>query len=191
MKKLIFLPFLLFLITFSSCELINEVIPDVPKTVPFTYPIVIDANVPTGMTEEEFIDITQYEEYQEYSQYVTGYIVDSVTYAITDYGAPEDLYFSGEVLAWQDNENNPVTLAAVNSVGLKNVYDEGEEKIMAEEGTAYEQLVGWLDDPGSFNIKFKFGFETEEGADYVFDPEDIGSEFTLQIKFYLTIVTGF
>lgn len=191
MKNAVFLPVILVFLSFSSCEMISEIIPDAQTKVTFTYPLVIDENVPVGVTEGEFIDITTYDEYQQYSQYITGYVLDSVTYAISEYDAPEDLHFSGKIMAWQDVENDAITLATAEDVDLKAVYDGEEEKIMAEEGTSYEQLVTWLDDPGTFNIKFEYGFETEEGADYVFDPEDIGSTFTLKIKLYLTMITGF
>jgi len=189
MKKLSILPAVILALSLNSCELVNQLIPDVEKPISNTYPIVIDSNTPTGYTSEEFIDITAYEEYDQYAQYITGYAIEKVTFTIEEFDAPDDLYFEGKVVAFDEGEATVVEPASLSSVNLADLANEGEQDLTGDE-SAIEQVVSWLEDPGSFNLRFEYSFENEDGTTYQFEEADYGSGFDLKITIYLVMITG-
>ena len=190
MKKFI-IPLFAILFFLTSCEVINQLVPDVDSVVTVSYTIPIDENLPTGVSDTTLVDITEYPEYQDYSQYVTGYELEKITYEITDYDdAPEDLYFEGSIIAEDSIASTTVVVADIELVKLLDLANnEGTTDMLLDEA-GKDQLLDWLDDPGTFNAHFEFGFKNEDGTDYNFDPEDLGSSFKVKVNYHLVIITG-
>lgn len=191
MKKALLLIFLPAFAVFTSCEMLNEFIPDIDKVVSETYEFVIEEDVPTGMTEATFVDIRDSDEFQTYSQYVDGYLVNKATYEILDYDAPEDLYFTGTIEVTDVDSTTTVKLAEIAPENLNHLSTIGEEQDFVLDSAAMMQVVSWMEDPGSFNISFAYAFQNADGSDYVFEEADFGSSFKVKTNLYLSILTNF
>jgi|SRR6056297_277595 len=190
MKRNRWIPVVLGLLLLSSCEIIDQLVPDVEKTVTETFDVIIDANVATGETEKIFVDVTDSDEYQDYKDNIKGYEINEITFEINNYNAPEDLYFTGNIVAFDDAESTFVTIGDLDPVSLKEVADDASEYPVYQGEDGFEQVLEWLEDPGNFNLKFTYNFQNEMGTDYSFEPEDFGSTFQLKVHFYMTILTG-
>lgn len=190
MKRLFFLPILAMFIGLSSCEVVNQLIPDVDEVFTQTYNVTINEDVPTGISDTTLIDVTSSEDFDDYSQYLSGYEITKVTYEIVDYDAPEDLYFSGSINAFDIDETTNVVLGSFASFNLADAASLGEESEVEQDADAVEQVISWLDNPGSFNLNFSYGFEDAQANTYVFAEEDFGSTFKVKVNFHVTILTG-
>lgn len=189
MKKII-VPLFAIFFTLTSCELVNQLVPDVETKLVQTYLVTIDEDAPAGVTDTSLIDIADYPEFQDYEQYVNGYSIDSIAYEILEYNAPDDLYFSASINAFDVDEVTEVTVGDIQSVSLLELSNETEPTLITQDEVAIDQLLSWLDDPGTFNVNCEFGFENMDGTDYSFAAEDIGSTFKIKVTFYLLINTG-
>jgi hypothetical protein len=189
MKRLTYLALFILSVALYSCDELGDLVPDIDKVVTESYQVTIDANVPTGVTDTIFIDVQEYPEYQDYKQYVSGYKVNKIGYLLEDYNAPEDLFFTGSIIATDSANVTEIVVGTVPSLSLFDLSTMVEEGEMVLDTVAVNQLINWIEDPGNFNIKFQFKFENSDGSDYNFVEEDFGSTFTMKVKLYLTIVT--
>lgn len=190
MKRNRWIPVVLGLLLLSSCEVIDQLVPDVEKTITETFDVTIDANVATGETEKIFVDVTDLDEYQDYKDNIKGYEINEITFEIINYNAPEDLYFTGNIVAFDDAESTFVTIGDLDPVSLKEAADAASEYPVYQGEDGFDQVLEWLEDPGNFNLKFTYNFQEEMGDDYTFEPEDFGSTFQFRVHFYMTILTG-
>ncbi len=191
MKKIVFISVFVIFAGFTSCDMLGDFIPDIDKVVSETYEFVIDENIAEGITEEEFIDIREYEEFQTYSQYVDGYMLSKATYEILDFNAPEDLHFTGSIEVTDVDSTTTVTLATIAPENLGHLSTIGEEGDFVLDTVAVAQVIAWMEDPGSFNISFAYAFQNADGSEYEFEEEDFGSSFKVKTNLYLTISTNF
>ena len=189
-KPILFLPTLVVMIVLGSCGLISEAVPDVDTKISNTYQITINSSDPSGMFTTSFIEIQDNPDFAEYDEYITGYAINKITYEIIKYNAPEDLYFSGSVLAYDKDSITVVNVGEISSVNLLEISNlEGASEVPADT-EATEQIVSWLDDPGTFNFSFTYDFENQDGTPYVFSQEEFGSSFSLKATLYLALLTG-
>ncbi|MEX0981937.1 MAG: hypothetical protein WD577_04605 [Bacteroidales bacterium] len=191
MKRVFFLFVLAVFAGLTSCDMLGDVIPDIDKVVTETYEFVIDESIAEGITEEEFIDIRAFEEFQTYSQYVDGYLLSKATYEILDFNAPEDLYFTGSIKVSDVDSTTLMTLATIAPENLEHLSSFGEEQEFVLDTAAVTQVIEWMEDPGSFNISFSYAFQNADGSDYEFAEEDFGSSFKVKTNLYLIISTNF
>jgi len=191
MRKVLFISVLAVFAGLTSCDMLGDFIPDIDKVVSETYEFVIDENIAGGITDEEFIDIRAYEEFQTYSQYVDGYMLSKATYEILDFNAPDNLYFTGSIEVTDVDSTTTVTLATIAPENLEHLSTIGEEREFVLDTVAVAQVIAWMEDPGSFNISFSYAFQNADGSDYEFAEEDFGSSFKVKTNLYLTISTNF
>jgi hypothetical protein len=190
MKTIAYLSILVISLALTSCEMINNLIPDVEKTESETFPIYVDKNEPSGVTDTTIIDITTTDEYKEYKDRIKGYKVKWITAEIENYNGPDDLYFSGEIICFDDQGQTVVSAGKVTEISLKDMDDKDMEEKLYDGKEGYDQIVRWLKKPGKFNIRFEYKFTDAMGVDYNFTPEEIGANFTLKLNFRLVILTG-
>ncbi len=190
MKKIL-IPFMAFLVMLTSCEMVNKAVPDVDTDVVKTFNVVIDTNLTSGESDTTFVDITEYQEYEDYSDFITGYAIDRISFEITDYNAPEDLYFDGSIMLYDADGNIRYSLAELEAVDLSSLAADGTESDLTLNQEVIDQLLLWLDDPGAFGVNFLYGFKNSDGTDYNFSDEDAGSTFKVKVHFHLVLLTGF
>ena len=191
MKRFFFIFVLAGFAGLTSCDMLGDIIPDIDKVVTETYEFVIDENTVEGITEEKFIDIRAFDEFQTYSQYVDGYMLSKATYEILDFNAPEDLYFSGSIKVTDVDSTTIVTLATIAPENLEYLSSIDEEQEFVLDTMSVKQVIAWMEDPGSFNISFSYAFQNADGSDYEFAEEDFGSSFKVKTNLYLFISTNF
>lgn len=189
MKKYKLLFVLIAALGFSSCEVVNQLIPDVEDSISETFTIVIDSNTPIGESEDVFMDITEFDQYQQVSQYIQGYELNKVSFSIVEYDAPEDLYFSAEVTAFDSLETTAVTIADVEDENLFTLASDASEVEMTADEMGVDQLLSWLEDPGKFGLRVAYAYSDMDGNDYVF-PDEYEGSFKVNLTIEFTIVTG-
>src|SRR6056297_2187344 len=79
----------------TSCELFDDLIPDVDTEYSKTFSVLISEN--QGETESELVDITDSDEYEDFKDNIKGYEINKINYEITEINVPENMYFSGSV----------------------------------------------------------------------------------------------
>lgn len=202
MKKIWIVFSLLAFLSFTSCEMISGWIPDVEKKESETFPILISQNISQDETEAVFVDITDSEDYDDYKKRITGYEIQKITYEILDYKGPlnplgsgslegpDNLNFSGEILVSESEKSGFISVGEIIKVNLKSISKAVSETTVYEGEEGYETIVDWLMNPGSFYYKLRYKFTDESGVDYNFGPEELGTNFSLELHFYLIVYTG-
>lgn len=191
MKKMLLISTIAVLGILGSCDMIPiDLVPDIDQVISLSYDVTIDENVSEGGSDTSLIDIAENKEFQNYSQYITEYRLRKITLEVSAYDAPEDLFFSGAMIAYDTAFSAGTEVARIDSLSLFDLYSSGVKVEMEEDTVATEQILAWLEDPGSFNVSFLFGFESDTGTAYDFKPEDIGSTFRFKVNYHLTFVTG-
>lgn len=190
MNKLVVVAVLSSLLAFTSCDGFGDLIPDVEKVVTETYNVTIDSDLPSSFLDTVLIDVEDLGEYNSLGQYVKGYELTKITYEVLDFNAPEDLYFSASIIAFDTAGTTSVTVGEISSMNLSDVSALDSASVMEQDTEASDQLIDWLDDPGKFNIRTELGYENSEGNGYLFSEEDFGSTFTIKVHFHLSISLG-
>lgn len=190
MNKLVVVAVLSSALAFTSCDGFGDLIPDVEKVVTETYNVTIDSNLSSAFLDTVLIDVDDLGEYNSLGQYVKGYALTKITYEVLNYNAPEDLYFSAAITAFDTAGTTSVTVGEIASMNLFDVAALDSASVMQQDAGASDQLVAWLDDPGKFYISTELGYETSNGNPYEFSEEDFGSSFTVKVHFHLSISLG-
>jgi hypothetical protein len=176
---------------FSSCdfEFDLNLIPDIDEIVSGTYTVDIDSDLTTGSTHTDSVDLTQYEEYEEYKDIIISYEITKLTCEIVAFEAPEDLWFSGKVIAHDMDSTLSVEIASFDAIHLHTVYSDTLEVELIEDQTGLDQVALWMEDPGKFKYYVEYQFVNEDKTPYIFEEEDYGGFFDLKINFSLLLET--
>lgn len=191
MKRIVLLSALGLVVGITSCDELGDLIPDVDKTITKSFTVVVEDNSMTALQDSLYVNVRDYKEFKDYEKYVSGYEVQKITFEITDFDAPEDLYFSGTIQAIDSAGTDKITAGTIPSENLSDIAALGGEKDVNLNDEAVGQLIAWIEDPGIFTFIYNFGYEAADGGNYSFNEEDLGSTFTIKVNIYLTILTGF
>lgn len=191
MKKLIYLPILSLMILFSSCDFDFDfnIIPDFDEILDGIYTVNIDSNLTTGFTHTDSVDLTQYEEYEKYKENFTSFAVTKITCEIVEFDAPEDLWFSGTVIAHDADSTVSVEVARFDTIHLYEVYNDTLEVDLVEDQAGLNQVATWMEDPGEFKYYIEYHFVNEDNTPYIFQEEDYGDFFKLKLNFFVLLET--
>lgn len=191
MKKLIYLPFFSLGFLFASCDFDFEfnLIPDIDEIVDGVYTINIDSNLTTGYTLNDSLDLSQYEEYEKYRESITSYEITKISCEIVDFDAPEDLWFSGTVIAHDRDSAVSVVIAAFDTIHLYKVYNDTLEVDLVEDEAGLSQVAAWMEDPGKFKYHIEYLFVNEDNTPYQFSEEDYGDFFKIRLNFSMLLKT--
>jgi len=190
MKRLLFFSVIASLALFSACEELGDLLPDAEQVISETYNFTITENVAEGVTTATAVDITEYEQYKANTEYIEDYIITKLTYEISNYSAPEDLFISGELNVFKEDSTDVQTLGTISSVNLADMAVLAEEQEVAVDTTVAEQMVMWMNELETFGVQFEYVFQDSTGADYQFIEEDFGTGFDMTANVYVTMITG-
>lgn len=194
MKKLIYLPLFSLVILFSSCDFDFDfdfgLLPDFDEVVDGIYTVNIDSDLETGSTYTDSLDLTQFEEYEDYRDNVSSYDITDITCEIIEYDAPEDLWFSGTLIAHDMDSTVSVVIAEFDTLHLFQVATDSLEVALVEVEDGITQVAAWMEDPGKFKYYLEYQFENEDGTPYLFDEEDYGDSFQIKLNFALLFETN-
>lgn len=193
MKKLIYLPLFSLMILFSSCDFDFDfdfgLIPDIDEIVDGVYTVNIDSDLATGSTYTDSLDLTQFDEYETYQENISSYDITKITCDIIQYDAPEDLWFSGKVIANDVDSTVSVLVGEFKSLHLSQVATDSTEVQLVENQEGLNQVIAWMEDTGKFKYHLEYQFENEDGSPYVFMEEDYGDSFKIKLNFSLLLET--
>lgn len=193
MKKLIYLPLFSLVILFSSCDFDFDfdfdVIPDIDEIVDGVYTVNIDSDLATGSTYSDSLDLSQFDEYETYKENISSYDITKITCEIIQFDAPEDLWFSGKLLANDMDSTVSVVIAEFDSIHLYQVASDSTEVALVQQEAGINQVSAWMEDPGKFKYHMEYQLENEDGTPYVFDEEDYGDSFKIKLNFNLLLGT--
>jgi|GEM_PF-2530878 len=191
MKKLIYLPLFSLVILFSSCDFDFDfdfgLIDDIDETVSGTFTVRIDSDISTGFTYTDSLDLSQYEEYETYRENISSFAITSITFEIIAYDAPEDLLFSGTVVAHDMDSIVSVVVAEFDTLQLHKMATDSLKVELAEQEEGLAQVIEWMEDLGEFKYHIEYQFVNEDGSPYLFDEEDYGDSFQIRLNFHLLL----
>jgi hypothetical protein len=174
-------------LTFSSCDLINELIPDVDTTFPATFQIQIFAN--SGVSYPEIIDVTSSEDYNDFKDNIEGFELNKITYLIKNANVPDDMYCSGQIICSNEENTESYTIGSIARINISQAATVVEETEIPKAAENVDKILGWLDSPGKFIMKSDYSVTNADATPYVIDGLNAGSNFELEIKFYVTVKT--
>lgn len=184
MKKWIFLS--LIIAGLTSCDLLDELIPDVETDYERNFHISITDN--SGFTELELIDVASSEDYAEFQDNINGYEITSIVISVTAYNGPEDMYFNGTILARDTTLTVSVDVADIPHTNISTLLASESEFDVEEIAEGIDQVINWLDDPGKFYAQASYNLTDAMGEPYPVSDEDYSID--LMVKYYVTVITG-
>jgi hypothetical protein len=187
MKKVFSLMILFIALSFSSCGLINELIPDVDTTFPATFQIQIFSN--SGVSDPELIDVTSSEDYNDFKNNIGGYELNKITYIIKNANVPADMYCSGTIICSNEENTESYTIGSIARINISQAATLVEETEIPKAAENVDKILGWLDSPGKFIMKSGYSITNMDETPYIIDGLNAGSNFELEIKFYVTVKT--
>jgi hypothetical protein len=180
---------LLLFVSFSSCEVLNQAVPDVDTSFEKTFQIkMIYSN--EGTTEAQVVDITESDEYNDFRDNVDGFELKKISYKIQKCNIPEDMYFEGSVICYNEEETQSVSLGTTKKDKLLDLEKlNGEQQLKLEAGENISTVLSWIENPGKFKVRSGFSLTNELGVLYPIDFDSRGSNFEVVVKFYLSVKT--
>ncbi len=179
------------MILFSSCDfdLDFNIIPDFNDVVDEIFTINIDSDLTTGFTQSDSLDLTQYEAYEKYKENFTSFEITEITFEIVEFDAPEDLWFSGTIIAHDMDSTVSVVIAEFDTIHIYEVYNDSIEVDLVEDQAGLSQVSTWMEDPGKFNYHIEYEFVNEDTTPYIFAEEDYGDFFKIKLNMAVLLET--
>lgn len=174
-------------LSFTSCDLINELIPDVDTTFPATFQIQIFTN--SGESDPEIIDITSSEDYNDFKDNIDGFELNKITYLIKNANVPADMYCSGTIICSNEENSESYAIGTIGRINISQASTVVEETEIPKAADNVDKVLGWLDSPGKFVMKSAYSITNTDNNPYIIDGINAGSNFELEIKFYVTVKT--
>ena len=187
MKKTLFFLTITLIISLTSCEILDNLIPDVDTNFSHTFTIEITNN--SGYSGNETVDLSSSDEYNDFKDNIKGFEVNKITYVITDSNVPDDIYFQGRINCSEENSGQSVTAGYISRALFKDIAELETETELVPDSEGLNVILGWLDNPGKFNYNAWYSLTNSSEQPYEL-PENSGYHFKIKIKFYVTVLTG-
>jgi hypothetical protein len=179
--------FLFLILSFASCDLVNELIPDV--NTDFTKPFQIQIFSNNGESQNQMVDVTTSSEYNNFKSNIGGFEITKITYKIKNFNAPEDMYFNGTVICSNEEASETYTIGTMKNESLSELAATGLENNMTLTNENITKIIGWLESPGRFNVRSGYALSKQDGTPYGINGTNAGSNFEFVVKFYVTVKT--
>ncbi len=176
-----------FIFGLSSCGLVNDLVPDIDTDYSKTFQVRIFSN--DAETESQVIDVSSSTEYKDFKNNIEGFELRKITYEIKNYNAPEDLYFSGEIVCSNEEETESFVIGRISKAKISDLADSGHENDLTEARENIGTVLSWLDNPGRLKIKTAYLLKDLNDKPYKINGLNSGSNFELIVKLYLTVKT--
>ncbi len=186
MKKLYIFFLLAAFLGLGSCDLLDNLIPDVDTT--FSKTFFIDIGSPSGAEGPALIDVKDSEDYEDYEENIKGFEINDVKFEISNYFGPEDMYFRATIKAVSPGADNTVTVGTIESFLLNEYADDGMEHNVTEVTEGLDQIIEWLDAPGQFELYVTYELIDEMGN--LYDTQGKNYSLDLKLIYYVTVITG-
>jgi len=180
------LPVIALLLLLPGCSLFDSLIPDVDTDYSKTFTVHITNS--SGYTVSTLVDVTSSSDYNDFKDHIDGFTINKITWQISDYQAPDDMYFNGTVNAWDVDSTKSFHVADIRKVKLANVVSAGEQDNVDEISAGTDLIAGWLNSPGRFY--FDAGYELTDSSGKPYMVEGKNYSFKMTLTYYVTVKTG-
>ncbi len=174
-----------FVVFLGSCEMLNQLLPDLETE--FEKVFTINVTSTQGSTSFELIDLSTIEEYEDYQDNISGFNVTGIGFEIENYDGPEDMNLTCELIARSTDGETDVKVGDINSVNIYTIADNGVEYDAVELTSGLDQVVAWLDNPGSFYVSTSYVVTDMMGEAYPVSAQ--GYSFDLRVRYYVSVLT--
>jgi hypothetical protein len=174
-------------LTFSSCELLNKLLPDVETSFTKTFPVQIISN--SGETDPKQIDVTESADYNDFKDNIDKFELNKITYVIKNFNPPADdnMYLNGTIICSNQDNTESFVVGSIPKIHLSAVSNTGQENDVTKEATEnINKVLSWLDSRGKFLLKAGYNIVNSDGTPYAITGLNSGANFELVIKFYVT-----
>lgn len=185
-KNLLFIS-LVTVLGFNSCDLLDNLIPDV--NTKFTETFTIQITESSGFTIAKTVNIADSEEYNNFKENIKGFEVTKITYEILNADVPNDMYFQGYLKCSEEVSGESATAGTIGRVRLSDIADTFTERDYNLDTNGINKIIKWLDDPGKFKYSAWYTLTNPSSNPYVI-PGNSNYNFKLRIKFYIKVKTG-
>lgn len=187
MRKVLFFGLVMGTIIISGgCDLLNNIIPDINTSLSETFQIQILTNV--AESDFKMVDVTTADNYKNFKDHINGYQLDSMNYEVRNYNAPDDLYFSGEVICFNEERTDTAIIGNMVNAPMAAIADSKQSYPVEINSDNTSKVLSWLNDPGDFWLQTSYSFVNSDGKKYKFDHS--GYNFQLIVHFYVTVKTS-
>ena len=169
----------------ASCEMLNQLLPDLDTE--FEKVFTINVTSTQGSTSFEFIELSTIEEYEDYQDNIDGFNITGIGFEIENYDGPEDMNLTCELMARSTDGKTDVKVGDINNVNIYAIADNGVEYEAEELTSGLDQVVAWLDDPGSFYVSTSYVVTDMMGEPYPVSAQ--GYSFDLKVRYYVSVLT--
>ena len=187
MNKNLLLFSIITMLSINSCDLLDNLIPDVNTKFTKTFTISVTEN--SGFTNDETVNIADSEEYNDFKENIKGFEVTKITYEILNADVPDNMYFQGSLKCSEEVSGESATAGTIGRINLSNISDTFTEREYELNTDGINLITGWLSDPGKFKYNAWYTLTNASSNPYVI-PENSNYNFKLRIKFYIKVKTG-
>ena len=174
----------LFFLSFSSCDELSGLLPDVETDFSETFQIQIFSN--SGTTDSEIIELESSDEYNDFKGNIDKFKFDKLTYTVKNYNVPEDMYFSGTINCSDEENTESIEMGSIDMINISALSGGGENEVLMNDENV-DKVLGWLDSQGNFNIKSEYLIKNADGTPYLINDDNRGSNFELLVKLYVSV----
>jgi len=178
---------MLIIATFSSCNLVDGLVPDVDTSFTKTFQIKIFSY--EGKSATQLVDVTTSEEYNDFKNNIEGFKLHKVTYLIRKDNVPEDMFFSGTVVCNNEEDTESYILGSIPKAKLADMALAGEEYTLDNASVNADKIISWLNSPGKFKVRSDYTLTNPDGTPYSINTYNTGSNFELVVHFYVKVKT--
>ena len=186
MNRIFFTIICFCLLGITSCKVENDVTPDINTNFSRPFQIRIFSN--NALTTSQLIDIITLDEYNSIKTNFERFELRRITYEIKNYNAPDDIFFSGDVICSNEEETESYVVGKINRTKLSGLADTGNEYEITADIQNIDKVLTWLESPGRLNIKSGYNLTDELNNPYKINGLNSGSNFELIINFYLKVI---
>lgn len=187
MKSFLAPLFTILFLSFTSCDIVNEIIPDVETDYSKTFQIQIFTN--SVESEAQIIDVTSSPEYNDFKNNIEGFELRKISYKVKNYNTPDDMYFTGSVSCTNEEATETYLIGSIALANLSELATAGLENDVTKATENIDKVLAWLVSPGRIMLKSSYILNNADGTTYAINEENAGSNFEIEIKVYLTVKT--
>lgn len=177
---------LVYILLFSfSCHEITEVIPDINTQYGETFKIKIFSN--QADTDVKYIDVKSSDKYKEFRGKIGTIEIERIHYRIDKLNTPEDMYFSGDVICFNEENTESYKIGSIPMVNLLDIASDTSYSELVPSVEALQKISLWLETPGRFALQSQYSLFNSDGTAYHIDGNNAGSNFELRLVLFVKV----
>ncbi|MCB8995403.1 MAG: hypothetical protein H6538_07340 [Bacteroidales bacterium] len=145
----------------------------------------------SGESADQVLDVSSASKYGDFKNATKGFELRKITYKVSNYNAPEDLFFDGTIICSNEENTESIIVGSIPKTSLSGIADNNTEYTIKDVPQEIEKVLAWLETPGRLKMKSGYRFLNADDSPYTINGLNAGSNFQLEIKFYVRALTKF